>query len=235
MRNILITGASRGIGRAIAERLLTEGHCLSLGVRDPSALSNSSLDPVIAGDDRLMIHPYDAEDHNAADAWVSSTLERFNSIDTLIHCAGVFHRTSLLFADCQRQQIDQLINVNVMAPWLLTRAAWPQLKAHGEARIVVLVSMSGKRSKSGLAGYSVSKFALMGLCQTIRNEGWDEGIRVTAICPSWVNTDMAAEVKLFPKESMTQPEDIASLSSQLLTMPNSCVPFELCINCNLET
>jgi len=94
--------------------------------------------------------------------------------------------------------------------------------------------MSGKRSKGNLAGYSASKFALMGLCQTIRNEGWGKGIRVTAICPSWVNTEMAAEIESISKEKMTQPEDIASLCSQLLEFPNSCIPFEIGINCNLE-
>ena len=71
----------------------------------------------------------------------------------------------------------------------------------------------------------------MGLCQTMRNDGWDQGIRVTAICPSWVNTDMAAAVQAMPAEAMSQPGDIAALTSQL---PNSCVPFELAVSCNLE-
>ena len=99
---------------------------------------------------------------------------------------------------------------------------------------MVLVSMSGKRSKGRLAGYTASKFALMGLCQTMRNEGWAQGIRVTAICPSWVNTDMAAAVNAMPQEAMSQPGDIASLTTQLLELPNSCVPFELAVSCNLE-
>ena len=74
----------------------------------------------------------------------------------------------------------------------------------------------------------------MGLCQTMRNEGWAQGIRVTAICPSWVNTDMATAVNAIPKEAMSQPGDIASLTAQLLELPNSCVPFELALSCNLE-
>ena len=122
-----------------------------------------------------------------------------------------------------------------MGPWWLTRAAWPQLAAHGSGRIVVLVSMSGKRVKGRMAGYPVSKFALMGLCQSMRNEGWDQGIRVTAICPSWVNTDMACAVTAVEPAAMTQPEDLASLSSSLLSIPNAAVPFELAMNCSLET
>ena len=94
--------------------------------------------------------------------------------------------------------------------------------------------MSGKRSKGNLAGYCVSKFGLMGLCQTMKNEGWDHGIRVTAICPSWVNTEMASGITSFEKEEMTQPSDIAQIVCELLKLPNSCIPFEVAINCQKE-
>ena len=87
--------------------------------------------------------------------------------------------------------------------------------------------MSGKRSKSNLAGYTTSKFALMGLCQTIRNEVWQYGLRTTVICPGCVNTDMTKDVKAISKSKMTQPEDIASIVSNVLKMPNSCVPFDI--------
>jgi NAD(P)-dependent dehydrogenase (short-subunit alcohol dehydrogenase family) len=239
-RTVLISGASRGIGRAIAERLLAGGHRLSLGVREPAALRGTALDPEHAGVDdqgqpRILLHPYSAEDPAAADAWVAATVSHFGSLDSIVHCAGVFSRVPLLFEAGQEQEIQQLWDVNVMGPWLLTRAAWPHLTAHGSGHVVVLVSMSGKRSKGRLAGYTASKFALMGLCQTMRNEGWEQGIRVSAICPSWVNTDMAAAVNAMPKEAMSQPGDIASLTAQLLELPNSCVPFELAVSCNLET
>ena len=230
-RTVLISGASRGIGRAIAERLLAEGHRLSLGLRQPGALLGTAL----ASSDRVLLQPYEASDPASAEAWVEASVAHFGQFDSVIHCAGVFSRVPLLFEGGQHSEIQQLWDVNVMGPWTLTRAAWPQLAAHGSGRIVVLVSMSGKRSKGRLAGYTASKFALMGLCQTMRNEGWEQGIRVTAICPSWVNTDMAAAVNAMPKEAMSQPSDIASLSAQLLELPNSCVPFELALSCNLET
>ena len=238
-RTILISGASRGIGRAIAERLLVDGHRLSLGMRNTAALAGTPLDPAHVGVDqqgkpRVLLHPYKAEDPALAETWVAASVSQFGGIDSLIHSAGVFSRVPLLFDNGQEQEIQQLWDVNVMGPWWLTRAAWPQLAAHGSGRIVVLVSMSGKRSKGRLAGYTASKFALMGLCQTMRNEGWEQGIRVTAICPSWVNTDMAAAVNAMPKEAMSQPGDIASLTAQLLELPNSCVPFELAVSCNLE-
>ena len=244
MRTVLISGASRGIGRAVAERALADGHRLSLGLRDLEALKRTALDPDLAGSDRVLLCPYVAEDPAAAQAWVEATNEHFGGFDSVIHSAGIFSRVPLLFEESEQLEIAHTINVNLMGPWWLTRAAWPQLASHGEGRIQVLVSMSGKRSKGRLAAYSASKFALLGLCQTMRNEGWAAGIRVTAICPGWVNTDMAAAVRRGPSQSwptqsmeaeaMTQPEDIASISAELLRLPNRAVPFEIAVNSSLE-
>ena len=235
MRKILISGASRGIGKAIALKLLKEGHSLSLGVRQKEDLFNTPLDPKSNNLDSFMVHTYDAINQKSSKKWVEKTVETFKNIDTIIHCAGVFKNTNLIFNDEERKDIDYLWKVNVMGPWILTKDAWKYLSMNNSARIIVLVSMSGKRSKSNLASYSMSKFALMSLCQTMRNEGWKKGIRVTAICPGWVNTNMSKEINNFPKKDMTQPNDIANICSNLLELPNSSVPFEIAINCQLET
>ena len=229
-RTVLLTGASRGIGRSIAKRLLDDGHRLSLGLRDPDALRGTELDV-----DRVARHPYDAREPASAEAWVETTIHQWGQVDTLIHCAGILRRTPLLFANGEERDLDELWSVNVMGPWWLTRAAWPFLASCGHGRIQVLVSMSGKRVKGRMAGYPVSKYALMALCQSMRNEGWDQGIRVTAICPSWVNTDMARAVTAVQPSEMTQPRDLAMLSSTLLVLPDASVPFELAMNCSFET
>ena len=231
MRTILISGASRGIGRAMAERALEDGHRISLGLRQPGDLQGTKLDPTLVGADRVQLVPYDAKDPDAAVRWVAAATNHFAGFDSLIHCAGILRPTPLLFSEQQRDEPEELWRVNVMGPWWLTRAAWPQLVAHGDGRIQVLVSMSGKRSKGRWAGYASSKFALMGLCQTMRNEGWEFGIRVTAICPGWVNTDMVSGITAVPSSDMTQPEDLAALSSRLLELPRSAVPFELAVSC----
>ena len=235
MRKILISGASRGIGKAISLKLLKEGHSLSLGVRKKEDLVTTPLDPKCNNPSSFLVHTYDATDKKSSKKWVEKTVEAFKGIDTIIHCAGILKRTNLIFSENEMQDIEELWKINVMGPWILTRDAWKYLAIGNSSRIIVLVSMSGKRSKGNLAGYSMSKFALMSLCQTMRNEGWENGIRVTAICPGWVNTDMAKEINHFPKNEMTQVNDIANICSNLLDLPNSSVTFEISLNCQLET
>ena len=235
MRKIIISGASRGIGKAIALKLLNEGHYISLGVRKKEDLINTSLDPKLNNTEKLIVNYYNAMDQNSSKEWVERTVKTFKTIDTIIHRAGIFKRTGLIFNDNELLDIYNLWKVNVMGPWILTKDAWNYLSMSNSGRIIVLVSMSGKRSKGNLASYSMSKFALMSLCQTMRNEGWEKGIRVTAICPGWVNTDMAKEINQFQKKEMTQPIDIAEICTNLLALPNSSVPFEIAINCQLET
>ena len=234
MRRILISGANGGIGNAIAEQAFEDGHKLSLGIRNFEKFKGTSLEAKSNSSNRVFSFKYDALDPNSASIWVKNTIEVFGGIDTIIHCAGILHKTELLFSDSEMHQLDELWKTNLMGPWLLTRAAWEHISNERNGRIIVLVSMSGKRSKTNLAGYSASKFALRSLCQSIRNEGWGNGTRVTAISPGWVNTEMAKEVRAIPKEEMTQPHDIALICSNILKMENSCVPFEIDINCNLE-
>tara|TARA_Y100001968_G_scaffold121683_1_gene110716 strand:- start:4235 stop:4933 length:699 start_codon:yes stop_codon:yes gene_type:complete len=230
----MITGSSSGIGKAIAIKALEDGHRISLGLRSPEIVKGTDLDPSFHGKKKIIVHHYDALDRNSINLWIKNTHEDFGNINTLIHCAGTFKNTELLFKDNEYKDIEELWKVNLMGPWLLTRSIWKDLVADGNGRIQVLVSMSGKRSKSNLAAYTTSKFGLMGLCQTIRNEGWNKGIRITAICPGWVNTNMSANVKSIEKKEMTQPKDIASISSMLMKLPKSSIPFEVPINCVLE-
>jgi NAD(P)-dependent dehydrogenase (short-subunit alcohol dehydrogenase family) len=233
-RTLLVSGASRGIGRAVAERLLADGHRLSAGLRDPAG--GAALGE--GAQDRLLIQPYEAgaddADPRGPQAWVEATAERWGGIDAVVHCAGMFSRVGLRYGDGEEEEIARVLEVNLLGPWRLSRAAWPHLVASGDGRVITLVSMSGKRVKGNLAAYSASKFALLALCQTMRNEGWGQGIRVTAVCPSWVNTEMAAAVTALPRQAMTQPQDLAASVSHLLGLPASAVPFEFNVSCQLE-
>jgi len=234
MRTILISGASGGIGLKIAYKLLSEGNRLSLGVRDIEALKGSLIDPELWSKNQILVNYYDALDDNSPQEWISNTINQFGGFDTLINCAGIFSRVPFLYDNKDKDKIYRTMKVNFFSVWELCRLSWENIYLSNNGRIITLVSMSGKRSKGDLPAYSSSKFALMSLCQTMRNKGWDKNVRVTAICPSWVNTKMASKVESIKKDEMTQPDDIAELCSIILKLPKQSVPFELSINCNLE-
>ncbi|QEY32843.1 SDR family NAD(P)-dependent oxidoreductase [Synechococcus sp. RSCCF101] len=228
-RTVMISGATGGIGRAIAEHLLQEKHRLSLGCREPEALAGTPL-----GEDPLVQRvAYEATDPDAAERWVARAVDRFGGVDTVVNVAGILSRVPFLFAEGDEAEIRRCFEVNVLGPWWLTRAAWPQLLAHGQGRVINLSSMSGKRVKGTMAAYPVSKFALQALGQAMRNEGWEAGIRVTSICPAWVNTSMASRVPVDPT-SMIQPAQIAELVAGLLRLGNAAIPQELALNSQLE-
>ena len=235
MRTILLSGASSGIGLRIAHKELKEGNRISLGIRDPESINGSVIDPINWPKGKIIINKYDALNKKSAEKWIENSISKFGGFDTLINCSGVFSRVPFLYQDGDEEEILNTLNINFLAIWDLCRLSWKHLCLSSDGRIIVLVSMSGKRSKGDLAAYSSSKFALMSLCQTMKNKGWEENIRVTAICPSWVNTKMAENISSLDKTKMTQPEDIAEIISTILKLPMQSVPFEISLNCNYET
>ena len=234
MRTILISGASSGIGQKIAHKELTQGNRISVGIRDLDSVKNSIICPKRWSKDQIIYNEYDAMDNNSAEEWISNTIKEFSGFDTLINSAGVLSKVPFLYKEIDEEEIHKTMRVNFFAVWNLCRLSWKYLSSSKKGRIINIVSMSGKRSKGDLAAYSCSKFALMALSQTMRNKGWDENIRITAICPSWVNTNMSKDIKSINKNDMTQPEDIAEICSTILKLPKQSVPFELSINCNFE-
>ena len=222
-RVAMVSGASRGIGRAVMERLLTRGFRVSAGVRNPQALP---------GDDRLSVHRYDAAREDAAGEWVAATMARFGRIDALINAAGINPVATL--TDPDERALDALWLINVKGPLRVVRAALPHLAASGEGRVVNLASLSGKRVRNANIGYAMSKFAVLALTHAIRREGWDRGIRATALCPGFVATDMTSEVTAWPHEKMTSAADLAVLVETMLLLPNTATVAELLVNCRLE-
>ncbi len=226
-RVALVSGANRGIGAAIAERLAADGWQLSVGARQPETIAASFR----AGG--ALLHRFDALDPTSEAAWVETTAARFGRIDAIINNAGVMIPKSVI--EASDADLDAILGVNVKSPLRLVRAAWPLLKASGNGRVVTIVSLSGKRVKSARAGlYAVSKFAALALAHAIRHAGWEEGIRSTAICPGFVATEMARSLTKADMSAVTQPADIARIVALLLDLPNSASIAEIPINWTLE-
>ncbi|MFO1061276.1 MAG: SDR family NAD(P)-dependent oxidoreductase [Dongiaceae bacterium] len=226
-RVALVSGGSRGIGAAIAATLLERGWRLSLGVRRPDGF----VLPGAPG--QAAAFPYEARRRDSEAAWVAATAERFGRIDAIVASAGIM--TPRTVVEATDAELDEILEVNVKSPLRLVRAAWPWLSGCGRGRVLMVVSLSGKRVKMARAGlYSVSKFAALAFTHAVRHAGWEAGVRATAICPGFVATDMAAGLSDYPLASMTQPADIAALAALLLDLPNTASIAEVPINCQLE-
>lgn len=225
-RVALVSGASRGIGAAIAAELARQGWRLSLGMRRPEM-------PEWASEENIHLQAYDAEDANAESRWVAGALDAFGQVDAVVANAGLMIAKTVIEAD--DGELDALLAVNVKAPRRLAKAAWEPLMRSGRGRVIIIGSLSGKRVKSARSGlYSMSKFAAVGLAHAIRHAGFDLGIRATAICPGLVATDMGRGLTDRAEALLTAPEDLARTVAMLLDLPNEASVAEFAINCQLE-
>ena len=225
-RVIMISGANRGIGRAVAETLYRAGYTLSLGARDPA-----SLKPVAGewAEGRVLMERYDAEEQATHRRWVEATASRFGRIDGLVNNAGMVVRVRI--EDEKDTELDRMWAVNVKAPLSMIRTALPHLRRSGAGRIVNVVSIAGKAVYNNNAGYAMTKFAAVALSHAARRAGWEDGVRCTALCPGFVATDMTADIESFPHEQMMEPGDIAEVVLTVLGLSNNASIAELVINC----
>lgn len=228
-RVVLVSGANRGIGKAIATCLHDKGYTVSAGARDVNALSESlgHLD-----NKRLLLARYDAVDRKSQDNWVAETMERFGRIDALVNNAGTGNTFRIDVGD--ESELDDLWAINVKGPLFLTRACLPALKASGQGRVVNIGSLSGKRVRNDNAAYNLSKFAVMALTHGTRRLGWEDGVRATALCPSFVDTDLTAGVTKITRDEMINPNDLAEMAAMVIALPNTAAVAELLVNCRLE-
>lgn len=228
-RVIMISGASRGIGLALARTLHAKGYTISAGARNTEALEVTLAS--IAGE-RLMIAKYDAEDRATQRAWVDATVERFGRIDGIVNNAGTVNHFTI--EEGEEAELDALFAINIKGPLFLTRFAMPHLRKAGAGRVVNIASLSGKRVKNENVAYAMTKHAMIALNHATRRIGWDDGVRATAVCPSFVATDLTASVTKVAREEMIDAADLAELIATTIALPNNAVVAELLVNCRLE-
>jgi NAD(P)-dependent dehydrogenase (short-subunit alcohol dehydrogenase family) len=228
-RVALITGAGRGIGRAIAEALYRQGYALSLGVRDPNraAAALAHFDPA-----RLHLGRFVAEDWAGQARWVEDAAARFGRIDVLVNNAGITSRATI--RDATEAACDEIWAVNCKAPLRMVQLCLPHLERAGSGRVVNIASLSGKRVRNDNVLYNMTKFAVVALTHGVRRLGWESGVRAVAVCPSFVRTDMTAGTAAISTERMTDPADLAELVATILALPNTAAVAELIVNCRLE-
>jgi len=209
-RRILLTGASGGIGQALARELASRGARLGLVGRSPEPLARLAAELSSGAGEALAI-PADLTVRSGRESVRRAMHDEFGGIDVLINNAGITDFDN--FADQDPEVIERIFALNLLAPLQLTRAILPELLERGSGRIVNLGSVFGAIAFPCFASYSASKFALRGFSEALRRELDGSGVGVTHVAPRAVKTGlnspavyrMAAAVKMH----MDDPEDVA--------------------------
>jgi NADP-dependent 3-hydroxy acid dehydrogenase YdfG len=223
----LVTGASRGIGAAVARSLAAAGAHLGLASRSGDDL----------GMPDAVAMPADVRDLAALEAIAAATADRFGHLDILVVNAGVGAYGD--FLDLPLDQLDEMIEVNVKGAIYSVRAALPHLLRSDAADIVTIASEAGRRGLPKEAVYCASKFAQVGFTSALDHELRDQGVRCTNICPGGVATDFAMGQGRTPEmpqlAGMMQPQDVAEAVLFALTRPRTHRILELAFRPVSET
>jgi len=209
----LVTGASRGIGAAVAHSLAAEGVRLALASRSGDDLG---LDGAVA-------RPCDVRRPDDLDALAAETVERFGGIDILVANAGVGAYGP--FLDLPADQLEEMIDVNVKGTLYAVRATLPHLLESDAADVVTLASEAGRRGLPREAVYCASKFAQVGFTRALDHELREQGVRCSNVCPGGVATDFAMGRGRTPDmpalAGMMTPEDVAEVVLFVITRPRN--------------
>ena len=228
-RAAIVTGASSGIGFAIADLLGSEGHALTIAARRPEKLEAAYEELVAKGYDIQQVSGNLGAEEDIHRV-VAAHRDRYGRCDVLVNNAGI--GMGQLVGELTTKKLDIQINTNFRSIPLFYREALDMLKAAGEehrnALVVNTSSMSGKRGEAWLSVYSATKHAVIGFTQAMNKELNAQGIKSTALAPGFVDTPMTDFIKeQVPAEGMIQTSDLAEAVRFLLRLSPGCVVPEI--------
>jgi short-subunit dehydrogenase len=231
-RVAIVTGAGRGIGRAIALELAHAGYSLCLAARSRDELeqtrSQSGLPP-----ERALIVLVDLASEEAPEQLVSATLDHYGRIDVLINNAGwAPARTSLL--KMRTADLDRMIAVNLRAPMALTRLAAAAMVAQGAGTIVNIASSAALKAPAGEAAYAATKAALIAFTRASFHEMRQNGLKLTVIVPGLVDTALIPNNKRLDRAAMLTTADVARAVMQVVNSPAGACPVEVALEPQLD-
>ena len=215
----IVTGAGRGIGRRIAQRLAADGAQVMLAARGVEQLKETA-EAIAADGGTAAVCPTDVTDEAAVQDLVAATLEAFGRLDTLVCNSGIGGPSGPLW-ELDRQAWDETLSVNVTGTFLCCKAAVPQLIGGPQASIVVIGSMTGKRPLLQRTPYAASKLALVGMVRTLAHELGPHGVRANLVSPGpvegerieWVIERQAEAKGIPPAEARAELEAQTALGA----------------------
>jgi 3-oxoacyl-[acyl-carrier protein] reductase len=214
-RIALVTGASRGIGRAIATKLAGQGATVVAAARGDNAAA--TVEAITAGGGKAEVASADVSDAAAIDALVSGTLTRHGRIDVLVNNAGI--AKDQLMLRMKRDDWDQVIATNLTAAFALTQAVLKPMIRQKGGRIVCISSVVGQSGNAGQANYAASKAGLIGFAKAVAQEVASRNITVNVVAPGLIETDMTRAITdnardewaaKIPLKRLGTPDDIAA-------------------------
>ncbi|WP_155299269.1 SDR family oxidoreductase [Deinococcus kurensis] len=217
-KSAFITGASKGIGHAVAQALIADGYAVTITSRKADEIEQVAADL----GERARGVACDVKDPQAVQAAVDAHVQAFGGLDVLFVNAGVGHFGNV--ADLSIEQWQDVIDTNLSGAFYTVKAAIPALSERG-GYIFTLSSLAGKNPLPGGGAYNASKFGLNGLSEVLNLDLRDRGIKVTQIMPGSVATHFNGHTPDQDKDAWKiQPEDLAQLTVDLLHMPERTLP-----------
>lgn len=220
----VVTGASRGIGRAIALTLATEGAKVVVNYAQSSTAAEDIVTTITAAGGEALSLPADVSQADQVDALMSRTLEAFGRIDILVNNAGITRDTLLLRMKLEDWQA--VIDLNLTGVFLCTKAVAKGMLKQRSGRIINIASVAGQMGNPGQANYSAAKAGVIGFTKTVAKELASRGVTVNAVAPGFIKTDMTGDLpntedilKFIPLGRFGQPDDIAGMVRFLAADP----------------
>lgn len=220
----LVTGASRGIGRAVALRLAGEGAAVAINYAGNAKAAEEVKAAIEAEGGKAILVQADVSNSESVDAMVKQVVDAFGGIDILVNNAGIT-RDGLLMR-MKEEDWDAVLNTNLKGVFLCTKAVSKLMMKKRSGKIVNMASVVGVNGNAGQANYSAAKAGVIGFTKTMAKELAARGINVNAIAPGYIETDMTAVLSDGVKEAMAKniplgrggkPEDIANATLFLVS------------------
>ncbi|MBE9215784.1 3-oxoacyl-[acyl-carrier-protein] reductase [Plectonema cf. radiosum LEGE 06105] len=211
----VVTGASRGIGRAIAQELATFGANVVVNYANSSQAAEELVSEITSAGGSAIALQADVSQAEEVDTLINTVLEKFNRIDILVNNAGITRDTLLL--RMKPEDWQAVINLNLTGVFLCTRAVSKGMLKKRSGRIINIASVAGQMGNPGQANYSAAKAGVIGLTKTLAKEFSSRGITVNAVSPGFIETDMTSGLqseeilKMIPLGRYGKPEEIAGM------------------------
>jgi 3-oxoacyl-[acyl-carrier protein] reductase len=214
-KKALITGASRGIGRAVAVRLAADGFHVIINYRSNDAEAQKTLDEIVANGGSAELCRFDVADRAAVATSIAALLQRHGAIHTLVLNAGV--RADQLLIFMEEAQWDSVLDTNLGSFFAVVKPVVKQMLLARQGRVIAVASTSGETGMAGQVHYSAAKAGLIGAVKALALECAKRGVLVNAVTPGFIETDMTAgiDVKEFSKRvplgRFGRPDEVASV------------------------